>query len=242
VSIDSGCGPIALVGSGEFLPQMIDIDRVLLDGRVPRAAILATAAGQEGDASINRWLSLGSQHYASIDVEPIPVNVITRSDANNPALAALIDNVGLVYLSGGNPGYLANTLRDTLVWAAIQRVWRDGAALAGCSAGAMALSTSAPEEVRGRSMALVPGLGLVDHLSVIPHFDQMSRWDPQFLAKAKNYSSPGVTMVGIDEDTALVGGLHDWTVMGRLGVTVFGPDGASVHGEGATLSLRGDHP
>jgi cyanophycinase len=127
------------------------------------------------------------------------------------------------------------------VWDAIVRAWRGGSALGGCSAGAMALSTSAPEEVRGRSMALVPGLGLVDHLSVIPHFDQMSRWDPQFLAKAKNYSSPGVTMVGIDEDTALVGGLHDWTVMGRLGVTVFGVDRATQHGAGSTLSLRGDH-
>ena len=41
-------GPIALVGSGEFLPVMEDVDRGLLAGRPPRAAFLPTAAGEEG--------------------------------------------------------------------------------------------------------------------------------------------------------------------------------------------------
>ena len=56
-------GPIALVGSGEFLPQMEEVDRYLLAGRPPRAAFLPTAAGQEGPASVSRWLALGREHY-----------------------------------------------------------------------------------------------------------------------------------------------------------------------------------
>ncbi len=45
-------GLIALVGAGEYLPVMEDIDRYLLDsvkvdGRAPRVVCLPTAAGQE---------------------------------------------------------------------------------------------------------------------------------------------------------------------------------------------------
>lgn len=49
-------GPIALVGSGEFLPQMVEVDRWLLNGRLPRAAFLPTAAGEEGPV---QWRGTG---------------------------------------------------------------------------------------------------------------------------------------------------------------------------------------
>jgi cyanophycinase len=231
--------PIALVGSGEFLPQMVEVDRVLLDGRVPRAAFLATAAGLEGDASINRWLSMGVKHYESMGVEPVPVRVVNRDDANDPALAALINNVGLVYLSGGNPGYLADTLRGTLVWAAIEAAWRSGTALGGCSAGAMALSADAPREVRGRPMSEAAGLSVVPHLSVIPHFDHMAKWDPLFMEHAVARTSPGATLVGVDEDTALVGGPSHWTVMGQATVTVFGAGQPQIYRAGDRFTLSG---
>ena len=229
-------GPLALVGSGEFLPQMVAVDRVLLEGRAPRAAFLPTAAGQEGEASVERWLSLGAAHYTAMGIEPVPVRVVDRRDADDPALADLIGAVGLIYLSGGNPGYLAETLRGTRVWAAIEAAWRAGAALAGCSAGAMALTADAPH-VRGGALTARPGLGLVAGLAVIPHFDRMAGWDPHVTARAMIPRGDGVTMVGIDEDTALVGGPTEWTVMGRQRVTVFGPDGATVHPPGTRVRL-----
>lgn len=231
-------GPLALVGSGEFLPQMAEVDRGLLAGRPRRVAFLATAAGQEGDASIDRWLSMGVRHYTGLGVEPVPVRVVDRADADDPAFAALVRDVGLVYLSGGNPGYLADALRDTLVWRAIVEAWRGGAALAGCSAGAMALTAEAPR-VRGGAMAAVPGLALVPHLVVVPHFDRMASWDPAMVERAIGRSVGGTIVVGIDEDTALVGGPIEWTVAGRQRVTVFGPDGPVAYGDGSQLRLLG---
>ena len=211
-------GPIALVGSGEFLPQMEAVDRFLLDGRAPRAAFLPTAAGEEGQRSVKRWLDLGTAHYRRLGVEPIPVPVVTPADANDPAMVALLSGAGLVYLSGGNPGYLANTLRGSLVWDAIVAHWRQGGAVAGCSAGAGALSTQAPD-VRS-AIRSTAGLGLVPNLAVIPHFDAMARWDPSFAARMREVSAESVQIVGIDEDTALVGGLQEWSVMGRQSVHI----------------------
>jgi cyanophycinase len=232
----SETAPIALVGSGEFLPQMAEVDRLLLRGRPMRAAFLPTAAGQEGEASIDHWLSLGTKHYKSIGVEPIAIPVLNRDDANDPEFVKQLDGVGLIYLSGGNPGYLANTLRDTLMWSAIESAWHAGVALAGCSAGAMALSANAPI-INGGSFVPVAGLRLVPHLSVIPHFDQMPKWDPGFEKRIAEPPGPGLTAVGIDEDTALVGGPIKWTVMGRLSVVVIQGSTRTAYHAGETVTL-----
>ena len=229
---------MALVGSGEFLPGMVDVDRWLLAGRAPRVAIIPTASGEEGDASIDRWIDLGVRHYEAMGCEPVPVRVVDRDDADSEALASLIDGVGLVYLSGGNPGYLARTLRGTAVLRAIESAWRAGAALAGCSAGAVALTASAVD-VRRAGMPFEDAFGLVPGLSVIPHFDRMSGWDPGFLERARSRTRPNMLLVGIDENTALVGGPQTWTAMGAGTVTAFHPDASRVLRAGETLLLTG---
>lgn len=78
---------------------------------------------------------------------------------------------------------------------------------------------------------------LIKHITVIPHFDQMGRWNPGFLNDAQSHLSPGHHLVGVDEDTALVGGLTQWSVMGRLSVTVFGPNGPTIYTHGQSVNL-----
>jgi cyanophycinase len=228
---------IALVGSGEFLAGMEEIDRGLLADRPARAAFLPTAAGEEGDAVVDSWIDLGVQHYRRLGVEPVPVRVIDRAGADDAEMAKLIDGAGLVYLSGGNPGYLSETLRDTKVWAAIVDAWERGAAVAGCSAGAGALTAVAPDvRVPGRGTGL--GLGLVPRLAVIPHFDRYESWSPGIAERFRRDAPAGVTVVGVDEDTALVGGPDHWEVQGHSTVTVFGAGGQRhVHAAGDRVDL-----
>jgi cyanophycinase len=218
-------GPVALVGSGEFLDVMRPVDELLLDGRAQRAVFLPTAAAEEGDERVGYWLDLGTRHFASMGVEPVPLAVLDRSDAQRQDLADLVAGAGLVYLSGGNPGYLADTLRSTRVWQAVVDAWLGGSALAGCSAGACALSAVSDDFRRpGRFTGL--GLGVVPHVATIPHFDRFDSIAPD-IARSLVASVPDlVTVVGIDEDTALVGGLERWTVEGRQGVWRIGRDGS----------------
>ncbi|HEY8730078.1 MAG TPA: Type 1 glutamine amidotransferase-like domain-containing protein, partial [Acidothermaceae bacterium] len=136
--------PIALVGSGEYLPVMREVEAALIAGRPPRYVQLATAAAPEGQKSLDRWHRLGKAQADRLGVEQVVVDVRTRADADDPALATAVAGAGLVYLSGGNPAYLADTLRDTAVLRAIVAAHLGGAALAGCSAGAMALADWAP--------------------------------------------------------------------------------------------------
>jgi cyanophycinase len=216
--------PIALVGSGEYLPVMTEIEGALIAGRAPRYVQLATAAAPEGEGSLRRWHALGKQQADRLGVEQVIVDVRTREDADQPAFAAAIGGAGLIYLSGGNPAYLADTLRDTAVWRAIVAAHEAGAAMAGCSAGAMALSDWAPR-IRDLNSTQPTGLGLVPHIRVIPHFDTMPARVPDVLRNALLRLPAGTTLIGIDEDTALVGGPHEWEVQGRQSVWVLG-DGA----------------
>jgi cyanophycinase len=230
-------GPLALVGSGEYLPVMTQTEALLLEGRPPRYVQIPTAAAPEGESSLTNWISLGAQQAQRLGVEAVPVVVRNRTDADDPDLAALVNGAGLVYLSGGNPTYLATTLRGTRVWDAVLDAWHDGAALAGCSAGAMALTGWVPR-VRALNHTPDPGLGLLPHVRVIPHFDKMLGWVPDLLTRAVLHPPSGTHVLGIDEDTAAVdlsGQGLVWTVHGRQQVWELADGPRRGHPAGTTV-------
>jgi cyanophycinase len=217
VSAKASPGPLALVGSGEYLPEMLEVEASLIKGRAPRYVQLATAAFNDGPTVVEHWHQLGTTQAERIGVEAVIVPVGTREDANNADMVALIEGAGLIYLSGGDPHYLANTLRDTLVWAAIERSWRGGAALAGCSAGAMALGSWIPS-IRHPRSAATAGLGLLAHTGILPHFDAFAARVPDVVARFVLPDESATSIYGIDELTALVGGPSEWTVEGHASV------------------------
>ena len=233
-TIAPGPGPVALVGSGEYLPVLEPVERALLAGRPPRYVQLATAAAPEGPASLARWHALGADAARRLGVEQVVVPVGDRDDAQEQANAELIAGAGLVYLSGGNPPFLAATLRDTAVWRAIQAAWQGGAALAGCSAGAMALTAHVPD-IRHPMRGAEVGLSAVPHVRVLPHFDRFAGRLPDVVLTRVSNPPPGVTSVGVDEDTALVGGPVEWRVEGRQSVWVLTSGGRTEHPAGSTL-------
>ena len=78
-------GPLALVGSGEFLPAMEAVDAALLAGRPAKAVFLPTAAGLEGTDRIDYWVRLGVEHLRKLGAEPVPLRVLDRCDADDVA-------------------------------------------------------------------------------------------------------------------------------------------------------------
>lgn len=229
-------GPLALVGSGEYLAVMAEVERGLIAGRPPRYVQIPTAAAHEGAASLERWVALGREQAERLGVEAVPLVVRNRREADDPALAEQLGGAGLVYLSGGSPTMLAKALRGTAVGAAIEAAWRAGAALAGCSAGAMALTSWVPS-LRRPAVEPQAGLGLVPHLRVIPHFDRFERWLPDLVTRYLARAPIGTEVVGIDEDTALIWAGGQWTVQGHRQVWLLRTDGRSPHGAGASLDL-----
>ena len=233
-------GLINLVGSGEYLPVMKDVDRFLLDsltlnGRPARVACLPTAAGKEGDSSVNRWLNMGVQHFRDLGADVEPVRIIDRESANDPCWEPILENADLIYFSGGDPGYLYETMRDSLAWNAAQRAWLQGAIYAGCSAGAMILGKRMPSF---RLAGTQEGFGIVPATFIIPHFDAIPGiWKPIVFGLQRQLKK-GERMIGVDEDTALIGKLHgEWIVKGKGRVQIFQRDGRMGYTDGQTLTI-----
>jgi cyanophycinase-like exopeptidase len=231
-------GPLALVGSGEYLPEMAEIEGALIAGRPARYVQLATAAVPDGPPVVERWHNLGRAQAERLGVEAVILEVNDRKDADDAAIADQVKGAGLVYLSGGHPAYLAETLRGTLVWEAIVSAWRGGSALAGCSAGAMAFSSWVPS-LRHPREGGTEGLGLLPHLRVIPHFDAFAARIPDMVTRFLLPHDPSVTVLGIDEETAIVGGPSLWTVKGRSSAWRLNADGREqiVSGTSVTTPL-----
>jgi peptidase E len=200
---------LAVVGSGEYLPPMADVDRQLLElvNRPARVVCMPTAAGREGDAMIDSWMQRGVDHFSGLGAAAASVRVWDRSSANDAALARRIAGADLVYLSGGNPAYLHRTLAASLAWEAILDVVARGGLLVGCSAGAM---------VQGESFAGVPrrhqGFGLWPGVHIVPHFDQIPApivWALRLAVGRRQ------TLVGVSRNTALVQDSGTYHVIGQ---------------------------
>ncbi len=231
-SAHPGPGPVALVGSGEYLPVMADVEAALLAGRPARFVQIPTAAAPEGEASLDHWVRLGRDQAQRLGVEAVPVVVRDRAQADDPALAAQVAGAGLVYLSGGSPPYCAATLRGTRVWDAVLDAWRGGAALAGCSAGAMSLTSWVPD-LRHPTRPADAGLGVVPAVRVVPHFDRFVGWVPDLVTRYLTRVPEGTAVVGVDEDTAVVWQGGAWTVRGWL----LERSGRTPYAEGETVPL-----
>jgi len=233
-------GLITLAGSGEYLPVMENVDRHLLDslnlnGRKPRVVCLPTAAGREGDASINRWSSMGIEHFKKLGAEVSALRIIDRTSAEDAQWESLLEEADLVYFSGGDPGYLHQTMNGSRAWRAAQRAWERGAIYAGCSAGAMILGKRMPSF---RLAGTQEGFGIMPATFIIPHFDAIPGiWKPLVFALQKQLKK-GERMIGVDENTALVGRLSsEWTVMGQGKVHVFTREGNMTFTNHQTLTL-----
>jgi cyanophycinase-like exopeptidase len=237
-------GSLALVGSGEYLPAMASFEKSLIDDGIKngKRAIyvqIPTAAGQESDDRLEYWKQLGKAQADRLGVDSIFLPIFTRDDANNPEYATLIHNCALIYMSGGDPHYLAETLMGTTLWDAIQENWRSGTSLAGCSAGAMVLSSHIPN-FRLLKKSPTAGLNLLPEIRVIPHFNKFFRWIPESAAKVLLHVPDNSILIGVDELTAIVkrSGDEHWVVVGDAKVHVLKgmPDQQLVDGEVITFN------
>jgi cyanophycinase len=231
-------GLITLVGSGEYLPVMNEVDRYLLNSlqvEKPRVVCLPTAAGQEGEASTGRWSRMGVEHFSKLGADVIALPIVDKASANDEQYVSTLENAQFIYFSGGNPNYLFETMHGSHAWTALQKAWSNGAIYAGCSAGAMILAKRIPSF---RLFGTSTGFSVIPAEFVIPHFDAAPLMFKPLIAALKAQLKAGQRMLGVDEDTALIGSLGgEWQVMGSSKVHVFTHDSEQVYSHGQTFRL-----
>jgi cyanophycinase len=234
----------ALLGSGEFLPWAREVDVWCAEratATTDRVLILPTASAPEGDDVFDRWAGMGAAHYSALGLAPQVLPLKTREDASRPEIVEAVADSRIIFFSGGNPGYLAETLRDTPFWEAVRDALAHGTALGGCSAGATAVGSVAPD-VTSSTISLdtlrwVPGLPLFTQASIPTHFDAVDSFFPGLRQYIFDSRPPENVLFGIDEDTAACGDGSSWTVVGRGAVTIVHADGTgpTEHPSGSSI-------
>ena len=227
-------GYLVLEGGAEFGGQMREPDLrgiELAGGFDAPIRIIPTAAAPDnnhqraGNNGIRWFQSLGAKDVLS-------VSLLSKIRAEDKNIAQALRDAKLIYMLGGFPHYLGQTLLGSLAWDAVLEAYQNGAVIAGSSAGAMVMCQHYYDPDRKR---VHEGLNLLPHSLVLPHHNTFGKnWAPQLLKKL-----PEATLIGIDEQTGMIndGENNSWNVYGRSAVTMYQNEKVTTHQAGISFSV-----
>lgn len=222
-------GLVVLFGSGETSPSGRKVFDLALRNlsQPPRVALLETPAGFELNSArvigrVAEFLEHRLQNY-----QPQTMVIAARArgtpfSPDVPEVVAPLLEADLIFMGPGSPTYAVRQLRDSLAWQMLQARHRMGAALVLASAATIALSTFALPVYEiykvGEELHWKPGLDFFGSyglpLVFIPHWNNNDGGEELdtsrcFMGQAR-FSGlmallpPDLTVVGIDEKTALI--------------------------------------
>ena len=211
-------GHILLEGGAEFGGRMAVPDRraiALAGGPDARISIIpAAAAPDDNHRRAGNKAAAWFRRLGARNVQVVPL--IDKTSAGDTAVSDALRMSRLVFILGGFPVYLADTLAGSPSWEAITEAVDKGGVLAGSSAGAMVLCEHYYDPVEN---AIRPGLNLIRNACVIPHHDTYGAgWVRRIERKI-----PSAACAGIDEETGMIRkrGERAWQVHGRGTVTIY---------------------
>ncbi len=206
-------GPLALIGGAEWTEGCSFDETLWHDSGQAEVVVLPTAAAYEHP---ERAVETARAWFGRFGAAVKGLMILSRRDALDESAASELREARFIYLSGGSPMHLRSVLKDTPVWTAIVDAWRSGAVLAGSSAGAMVLGDSM---VDPRGGALTLGLGLLERIAVMPHYDT---WSEEKAHRTVQLATGHLRIAAIDERTALIRDPDgSWSAVGAGNVTVF---------------------
>jgi cyanophycinase len=237
---------VELLGSGEFEAWARPVDSWCAERATApseRTLVVPTASAPEGEDVFQRWAQMGIEHYRAIGLHPELVPLRVRADADDPAMVDAVEGARLIFFSGGNPGYLAETIVNTLFWDAVAAAVGSGAtAIGGCSAGAVFLGAMAPFVSELTIDRWVQGSSLLSRAYLMPHFDMLESYQPGLRKIVMDVRPAGTLGIGLDENTALYGDGENWQIGGAGAIWIQDEstteDGLVAHRAGETLTLR----
>ncbi len=179
-----------------------------------------------------------SYYYIKEDFSRVCSNKVisfnfTKDDINKTSWLDSVQHAKLIYITGGDQSRFMNIVLHTPIQQAIKTAYKNGATVAGTSAGAAVMShymitgnqllgdtayESTFSKVWNNNIEIKEGLGLIDSALIDMHFVVRSRYNRLFTAIAKY---PTLPCIGIDEGTAIIVHGNNIKVAGASQVMVF---------------------
>ena len=221
-------GSLFIIGGGDRSPELIQtlISTARL-GQNDYIAILPMSSSEPDT----------SYYYIKQDLEPSTRNIIanlnfTKDNVNDRIWLDSLKHAKLIFITGGDQSRFMDIVLHTPVADAIHFAYRNGATIAGTSAGAAVMSkqmitgnqlagdsvnSGAFKIIRSNNLELKEGLGLLTTVIIDQHFIVRSRFNRLITALA---TFPNYTCIGIDEATAIIVQGKKITITGESQVVV----------------------
>ena len=201
---------IAITGSGEFLPSILDVDKKLLSyiKETPKALTFSTAAGKESDERLLYWQNLAVDHFSTLGVEHKHFDARNRDDLNQDTVLDEMKNTNFIFFSGGSPTHLFDSIHDSKFSQELKNVENRGI-IAGCSAGAM---------IMGEKMIKGTGLNYIANTIVIPHYGESFYSWISNTVKVLNRGK--YKLLCLEKDTYFIKDKNEFRVLGKQQVHI----------------------
>jgi cyanophycinase len=221
-------GKLFIIGGGSRSQELIQRMVKAADLKVGDHVVILPMASSEPDSAcfyIKKQLQLATE----ADINCLK---LSQKDTSNVKALDEVRHADLIYICGGDQNRFMEVVRGNAIHKAIQTAYREGALVAGSSAGAAMMSQimitgdqrktedyeSTYSRVETKNGIYAPGLGLLKNAVIDQHFIARSRYNRALTAL---YDHPGKSVFGIDEGTALlIDGTHA-EVVGVAQVVVF---------------------
>lgn len=204
-------GKLFIIGGGDRTPALM-------------RSLMNTASMKENDYVV--VLPMSSEYpdtsflYIKNDLELACTNAIvnfnfTKELTEKKAWLDSLEKAKLIFITGGDQDRFMKIVLNTPVYQSIHRAYKNGATIAGTSAGAAVMSKymitgneltdttyrSTFPKLMDKNIEIKVGLGLLPNAVIDQHFLVRSRYNRLISALAKH---PSLSCIGIDEETAII--------------------------------------
>ena len=234
-------GKLFIIGGGDRPPELMKamVDAAHLS-KTDYIAVLPMSSADK-DTSV---------YYFQKSMEPVCDNPVVKLDftsatANRRSGLDSLEKARLIFITGGQQTRFMDVVLNTPVYDAIHKAYKNGALIAGSSAGAAVMSEQMitgkqllPEAgskegftvIKAGNVEFKKGLGLITTAIIDQHFVVRSRYN-RLLTALQTF--PELICIGIDEATAILVENNKITVAGEGQVIVLRkPKGITVSGKG----------
>lgn len=229
---------MALIGGGEFDSGFEGVHAELLARtgiERPVVVYFPTAAAKDGPGVAEYWAGKAVSHLRDLGANAEAAMILDREGAEDAEMIALICRADVIYLGGGLPQVYLEILRDSAAWKAVVERYQQGAWLVGASAGAMILGEAclvATDQGDYPPSQWTQGLNVLAGIGIAPHTNTFPYWWIETITTEKPDT---ITLIGIDEQTALVAQGQGWQVLGKGSVTLWGKEDSQQFNTGAVI-------
>ncbi|MFM9909875.1 MAG: cyanophycinase [Chitinophagaceae bacterium] len=204
-------GKLFIIGGGDRTPALM-------------RSLMNTASMKENDYVVVLPMSSEDHDtsftYIKNDLELACTNTIvnfnfTKDLTEKKTWLDSLEKAKLIFITGGDQDRFMKIVLNTPVYKSIHRAYKNGATIAGTSAGAAVMSKymitgneltdttyrSTFRKIVDKNIEIKVGLGLLPNAVIDQHFLVRSRYNRLISALAK---FPSLSCIGIDEETAIV--------------------------------------